>query len=341
MKDMPGGTYAHFTFLREDLLLFPKMRLNVLEISKIIAPTSDSVPYLKTLRTLHLPELSLSAILRFACRAEPNPQAIATEVQATAASSESSFCGRQNRMFRDDPTSSIIIFHILLHGMGPQHLNPLDSFVFITHRSSLLSLIAPEELAHPFLCVETTMTEKDMTWGEWDGEMKTRWFETEQGGMLSMRWITTTAGMKWVVMAEGTQTQAADAGTVTVRDFNPHQVDEVYKRIGDGPTKVARAAAHDEGTGMLGAEGQEGKRPVVLTKRVVKEKTVLNTNGFFTQPLVSGLPYVETVTGGMKGYDGVLMDEQRIIGVQARIFPARLFSRLSSSVNGPAYNTYT
>lgn len=122
-------------------------------------------------------------------------------------------------------------------------------------------------------------------------------------------------------MAEGKKHEVVDGGTVTLRDFNPHWVEKVHDRIGDRLEMIEREDDSDnEARGAAGVEGLKRAGPVMLTRRVVKEKSVLNTNGFFAQPLVSRLPFVETVTEGMEKYDGVLMDEQRIIGVQARIF---------------------
>lgn len=122
------------------------------------------------------------------------------------------------------------------------------------------------------------------------------------------------------MLAEGKKNEGTP---IIIRDFNPHRVDEVYEKIGEGeesvPWEGGRAACRLEGTSAMKEDGQNGTS-ATLTRKVVKEKTVLNSNGFFAHPLVSDLPYVETVVEGMVGYDGVLLDDQRIIGLHVSAF---------------------
>lgn len=154
---------------------------------------------------------------------------------------------------------------------------------------------------------EMRMRQNGLMWDQWDGERKTRWFGTEEEeGMFPMRWITTTAGMRWVTLSERTTHEAASKGAVTVRDFNPHQVEEVYLKIGGGVERLERLDGIDaeetcasDGMSLDGAAGQREKGPAMLTRRVVMESTVLSAEGFFAHPLISGLPYVETVTEEM------------------------------------------
>lgn len=258
----------HFTFLDDDTLVFPHMSQKTLEISKIIpSSNSEEAPELKTLYILKLPPMNRHAsIVRMSCRGEPTPMGRASTPAVRA---------RARRPFRDAPADAIIIFDLLVQDFSPLVLGHITAFCFVVHRRALLAHVRPAQL-------DVFATPDTVEWAAW-GPRATRWFD---GDELTMRWITTTAGQRYVSMA------AAELAPIRVRDFNPHAV----RRAGAG--------------------GEAVRLPSGNTLRVVTGSSVITSSDLFQDDLESALPYVETVTEAEYSYDGVLMDEERILGLK-------------------------
>jgi hypothetical protein len=113
-----------------------------------------------------------------------------------------------------------------------------------------------------------------------------------------MAWITTTTGQRIVTLEDRTPTP------IVVRDFNPYAV------------RAARALAAASG------ESQQGDWSVQLpngNRKTLRVKdSVLTAGLLFKEDVRSSLPYVETVTQREYHYDGVMMDDERILGVKVR-----------------------
>jgi hypothetical protein len=273
------------------LRLFPVPNLiqNTLEIVKIVIK-SDDIPCLVPLCELNLPPLTPRAsIVRLGCRAEPNP----TGPGPLAIPAPS------KRPFRDKAEDAIILFSVLIEDIqirpGQFHFPDTRPFSFIVHRRALLDHIpAALRSCAPFCSFPDPAPETlQVPWEAW-GASATRWFE---GDPASMRWITTTAGQRAVTMVDGASTP------IIVRDFNPYAVRSARAR--------AAAGGHSQQRCDWIEDLSNGN---VMTLKV--DDSVLAAGTVFNDDVRSSLPYVEVVTRAEYRYDGVLIDEERILGLK-------------------------
>jgi hypothetical protein len=298
LRSSEWGAYAYFTFLSQDTLVIPNLIQNTLEIVKIEIK-SDDIPCLVPLCVLNLPPLTRRAsIVRLGCRAEPNPTG--PDPLAVPAPSK--------RPFRDKAEDAIILFSVLIEDaqMHPGfHFPETRPFTFILHRRALFAHIpAAHRACAPFCSIpEPAPAAVQVPWEAW-GAATTRWFE---GDPASMRWITTTAGQRAVTMEDGVPTP------IIVRDFNPYAV------------RSARARASASGHSQQRCDWNEvlpnGNR---MTLKV--EDSVLYAGSVFKDDVRSSLPYVEIVTRAEYRYEGVLIDEERILGL--KVWPQKPQSSL-------------
>jgi hypothetical protein len=292
LRSSEWGAYAYFSFLTEDTLVIPNLIQNTLEIVKIVIK-NDDIPCLEPLCVLNLPPLTRRAsIVRLGCRAEPNP----TGAGPLAIPPPS------RRPFRDKAEDAIILFSVLIEEMqmhpGQFHFPETRPFTFILHRHALLAHIPAAHRACASFCStpEPSPATVQVPWEAW-GPAATRWFE---GDPASMRWITTTAGQRAVTMEDGAPTP------IIVRDFNPYAV------------RSTRARAS--------ASGGDSQQPSDWTKDLPNgnrmtlkvEDSVLDAGSVFKGDVRSSLPYVETVTRAEYRYEGVLIDEERILGLKVK-----------------------
>lgn len=297
LRSSEWGAYAYFSFLTQDTLVIPNLIQNTLEIVKIVVK-SDDIPCLVPLCVLNLPPLTRRAsIVRLGCRAEPNP----TGPGPLAIPAPSS------RPFRDKAEEAIILFSVLIEDIqihpGQFHFPDTRPFAFIVHRRALLDHIpAPHRACAPFCCstpepetapAPAPETAPHVPWDAW-GVAATRWFE---GDPASMRWITTTAGQRAVTMEDGASTP------IIVRDFNPYAVRSAQAR--------ATAAGHSQQQRDWIEHLPNGN---VMMLRV--DDSVLSAGSVFKDDVRSSLPYVEVVTRAEYRYQGVLIDEERILGLK-------------------------
>ncbi len=253
---------------------------------------SDDIPCLVPLCALNLPPLTRRAsIVRLGCRAEPNP----TGPGPLAIPAPS------NRPFRDKAEDAIILFSVLIEDIqihpGQFHFPDTRPFSFIVHRRALLDHIPTALRAcAPFSSIPDPAPETvQVPWEAW-GASATRWFE---GDPASMRWITTTAGQRAVTMEDG------DLTPIIVRDFNPYAVRSARAR--------AAAVGHLQQRCDWSEDLPNGN---VVTLKV--DDSVLAAGSVFKDDVRSSLPYVEVVTRAVYRYEGVLIDEERILGLKVR-----------------------
>ena len=113
-----------------------------------------------------------------------------------------------------------------------------------------------------------------------------------------MHHIATTAGQRAVMLEDQMPTR------IIVRDFNLYAV------------RAARALAS--------ASGQSQQRnwrkylPNGNRMSLEVEDSGFSAGSIFTEDVWSSLPYVEIVTQCEYQYDGVMMDDERILGFQVR-----------------------
>lgn len=270
--------------------MIPNLIQNTLELAKIVIDPDD-IPHLVPLSVLHLPPLTRRAsIIRLGCRAEPNPTGSGPLAMPPPSS----------RPFRDKPEDAIILFNVLIEDVhlhaGQFHFPETRPFTFIVHRRALLAHIPDAHREYlpfrPTLTPDPASSPAHVPWTTW-GVAATRWFE---GDPASMRWITTTAGQRSVTMEEGAPTP------ILVRDFNPYAV------------RAARARAIASGQSRRCNWGEELPNGNKMTLKV--EDSVLAAGSVFKEDVRSSLPYVEIVTQAEYRYEGVLIDEERILGLK-------------------------
>ena len=284
LRSSEWGAYAHFTFLSQDTLVIPNLIKNALELVKIVV-RSDDIPCLLPVCVLNLPPLTPRAsIVRLGCRAEPNPTGPGP--QAIPAPS--------NMPFRVKAEDAIMLFNVLIEDMqlDPEGFYSPQTrpFTFVVHRRALLDHIPP---AHRACATFYTTPEPapeivQVPWEAW-GVPATRWFDGDPG---SMRWITTAAGQRAVTMEDG------PSSPIIVRDFDPYAVRSAR----------ARAAA---GGGDWSEDLPNGN---VMKLKV--NDSVLAAGSVFKDDVRLSLPYVEVVTRAEYRYLGVLVDEERILGLK-------------------------
>jgi hypothetical protein len=166
------------------------------------------------------------------------------------------------------------------------------------HRHALLAHIpAAQRASEPFRIVssgKSVSAPVEVPWSTW-GVAATRWFESDPA---SVRWITTTAGQRAVAMEDTVPTP------IIVRDFNPYTVRAAR----------ARAVAKGQPQHRNWADPLPNGNWMALTV----EESVLPAGSAFKEDVRSALPYVETVTCNKYHYEGVLIDEERILGLRVR-----------------------
>ena len=277
--------------------MIPNLIENTLEIAKIVIKNED-IPCLVPLCVLNLPPLTRRAsIVRLGCRAEPNPTGLGP--LALPAPSK--------RPFRDKAEDAIILFSVLVEDMqlhpAQFHFPETRPFTFIVHRRALFAHIPDAHRdSAPFCSTpEPAPATVQVPWEAW-GPAATRWFE---GDPASMRWITTTAGQRAVTMEDGAPTP------IIVRDFNPYAVRSACA--------WALASGHSQDRDWS-KELPNGNQMLLKV-----EDSVLEAGSVFKDDVRSSLPYVEVVTRAEYQYEGVLIDEERILGLKVR--PPEISSR--------------
>jgi hypothetical protein len=113
-----------------------------------------------------------------------------------------------------------------------------------------------------------------------------------------MHHIATTAGQRAVMLEDRMPTP------IIVRDFNPYTV------------RAARALASADGRSQQ--ENWTKQLPNKNRMSLKVEDSGVSASSIFTEDVWSSLPYVEIVTQCEYQYDGVMMDDERILGFQVR-----------------------
>ena len=255
----------------------------------VVDKSDDNVPRLVPVCIPNPPPRAEHAsIIRLGCCAEPNPTGSGPGPLLIPAPTF--------RPFRDTAAKAIVLFNLLIEYMNihaAQFFHATRPFTFIVHRRALLSHIPRvQQACAPFHSVIGAAGAPPMVpWSAW-GVPITRWFESDQA---SIRWITTTAGQRAVTMEDRSPTP------IIVHDFNPYA--------------VRAALAREASQGWT----QECEKSRVLpngNRQTIKvEEDVIPAGSVFREDVRSALPYIETVTQTRYGYEGVLIDEERILGL--------------------------
>ncbi|KAK7047792.1 hypothetical protein VNI00_006120 [Paramarasmius palmivorus] len=277
--DGEPDTYGGIIFLSEHLILLPNTANNTLEIWRIPSPTED--PPTCPVRVLGLPVLNPGHLLRYiSCRSEPNPTAPGATLKS-------------DKPFHPSPEESIVLLHLRIHGQT--NITLITVFV---HRSSLLSLVVMDD----------DEREQRLAAGEHGMRVPVPWLAwappvaycMDCGGDLPSRWITTTCGQRFVMLPtddwELDVFGNREPAPLVVYDFGKGSVKKVE-------SEYERLSLEDK----LRYTGPVVRRAMSLPEESAK---------IFADPIESYLPFVETRTEQTYGFDGALMDDERIIGIK-------------------------
>jgi hypothetical protein len=277
-----NGTYHHFSALSQDTLVIPNLIQNTFEITRIVIDNDDT-PHFVLLCVLHLPPpIPGVSLFHLYCCAQPNP----------TGSGSPAIPFRSDRPFHDKAEDAIVIFYLSYE----VPLAERDWLTLIVHRSALLTHIpAGHRTCAPFCSAPEPMTARvEVPWSVW-GPPSTRLFIWNPS---PMHYIAATSGQR-AVMLEG-----RIPTPITVRDFNPYAV------------RAARALASANGKSL---QGNWSKRlPNGNRMSLIVKDSMLPAGSIFGENVWSSLPYVEIVTGGEYRYDGVMMDDERILCFKVR-----------------------
>jgi hypothetical protein len=116
---------------------------------------------------------------------------------------------------------------------------------------------------------------------------------------MELYWIATTAGQRAITLENRAPTP------IIMRDFNPYSV------------RVARASAIESGSSQEGNWSKQLLNGNRMTLQV--EDSVVAGGYIFEGDVRTSLPYVETVTQDEHDYEGIMMDDQRILGFKVRL----------------------
>ncbi|KAF9267047.1 hypothetical protein L218DRAFT_955523 [Marasmius fiardii PR-910] len=190
---------------------------------------------------------------------------------------------RSDAPFHPSPDDAIVLLHLRIHGMG--RISLLTVFV---HRSSLLKISEePQEL-------DVLDSVVSIPWSEWAPQIT---FCHDSSGDIPSRWITTTCGQRYVRLT--LDVEMIDIGDekiptkVRVLDF------------GAGNVRKVELAGNVDEDGPIVKRGPHHLPP--------------GFQSLFADDMVTYLPFVESRTKESYRFDGVLMDEERVIGIKTDV----------------------
>lgn len=128
-----------------------------------------------------------------------------------------------------------------------------------------------------------------LPWSSW-GPPITRWFLAD---VNSISWITTTVGQRGVLMG---QPYRARRRQYVILDFNPENLRRAeQKLLESGPISPSRI-------------------------QCVRNWQGLQTEGVYKDPVIGDLPFVVCVSENLHAWNGVLIDEDRVLGLMVCSF---------------------
>ncbi|KAL6299410.1 hypothetical protein BKA93DRAFT_829888 [Sparassis latifolia] len=292
--------YLAFVFLSRDVVALTNCTENSLELCYIGDTLSNDSPdpqRLETVCRLALPRLAPVAFIRqVLCRSEPNPSGC-----------DSTFGNNDGSPFRPDPKDSVVIFNFFIR-VG-EIVGRVYTLSLIMHRSALLAWLPPrppkvshsDAVSEDLLPGDTDDASRrglhaelsTVPWAVW-GPPATRWLN---GMSPNNRWITTTCGQRHVAVGHDMPFQ------ISILNFNQLSL---RRFIAQHPHSEALLSVTRERTEPTNGE-------TVLIHAVHEPSTLFLE--VFEEVVVSCLPYLSTTTIGEYDYANVLLDEDRIIGI--------------------------
>lgn len=293
--------------LSEEIILLIRLREPALELCRLVDIGDREKASLETVRILSLPELTISASLRWAtCFGEHPGHALFSRYRQHPPSHLQSFHSTNSdsdreagwssggppegrigprRRLRSVPRDGIISVVMQVNGLSG-YFRTID----LTVRCRTLL-----EFAHfntPAGHTAVTGADGELEWERW-GPVNTRILEHD-----SLTWGS-LVGERRATVGQVTPTR------ITMRDYNPFRVGRALEMLasrGAGP-------------------GKEVKLECGSVVKVVKEMSSYRGGEWFQDDIETGLPYVETVTPYF-GCEGIFMDEDNLLAeVRTEVSP--------------------
>jgi hypothetical protein len=217
-------------------------------------------------------------LLHIACRGEPNP-----------IGSGSQFAS--DKPFYQSAHEAIILFHVRVWlGVPVAHqqlgVEMTRTYTLFIHRKALCEIYERE-------CVEMDSKSRDsfggtddnnsisVPWSSW-GPPVTCWFPADNTN--STRWITTTAGQRGVLCGFHPEV----ACQYIVLDFNSETLRRAETLSLDASNRI----------------------------RCFRQWEPRQTEGLFKEPVRGELPFAICTSEGYYAWDGALIDEERVLGLE-------------------------
>jgi len=291
--------------LSEEIILLIRLREPALELCRLTNIGNREKASLETVRILSLPELTMSASLRWAtCFGEHPGHALFSKhrqqyppphrhlLLAAGSSSggretgSSSTSGQPEggigarRRLRSVPRDGVISVVMQLNGLSG-YFRTIDLTVRCRTLLEFAAINTPA--AGGGGAAETTATESTLEWEKW-GPANTRILEHD-----SLTWGSLVGERRATV-------GQALPSRITMRDYNPFRVRRALEMV------TSRGAG----------AGQEVTLECGSVVKVVKEMTSYCGGEWFCDDIETSLPYVETVAP-YPGCDGIFMDEDNLL----------------------------
>ncbi|PVF99238.1 hypothetical protein CPB86DRAFT_872718 [Serendipita vermifera] len=293
MVSRPSSRYDSFTFIAADTFVIPCAQTQTINVF-LFRPTpptelADRGPAIHHLCALKLPGLDPRAGYKYTsvtCQSQPTPPAQVFH------SSEAAF-QRPKKLFIPDSENGIILFtaHV------SQGSRSTDMQI-IAHRNALMSFIAPsqEKLGDPlpepwesYPTMPTAPWGPNIAFAEW--RAIARCLISPLMNSINTKWRYQVFGHRLVQLVHTTTPRE---GKIRVLDFNP--------------LFVQRPPLFPE-----------DYHPVVqgtVTRKIVTEVGTIPKGEIWSEDILSSLPYYEVTTKEMFPLAGVMVDDERIIGLR-------------------------
>ncbi|KAF9445403.1 hypothetical protein P691DRAFT_271106 [Macrolepiota fuliginosa MF-IS2] len=275
----PFDSYYYSLFLNTQVFLLPNKRTGELEYWRIPKNPSGITPH-QPFFVLSLPRLRPNnAFLGLSCRAEPNPGVHSCDA---------------SKPFYTDSRHAIAIF--IIRVQSSESAQPMTHFTLFIHRSSLLQCL---ERFSAFTSLDDRPT--PIPYEEW-GPPVCRWFNSDPTS-----WLATTFGQRYIAPPPRAATEWAP---LTLFDFN-------YS----GVAKALAAERRFAEARMLDEDGQSAdyspSSSRFRTKAVIQSLDPLDDpDHCFENTVYSYLPCTVRTSQGTHFFDGLLLDEENILGLR-------------------------
>ncbi|KAF8999823.1 hypothetical protein BDQ17DRAFT_1543475 [Cyathus striatus] len=143
----------------------------------------------------------------------------------------------------------------------------------------------------------------------------TRWLNSD---VLPTRWITTTCGQRCILIANQAVAQEGTRGFPwVVLDFNPSRIRRQLRkeaRRKRPPAEGVVGGGGDAGGGRWAAEQSDARTWIVSQAEEINSVDAFSVRSE-SEGIRTALPYVATASSESFNFEGVLMDEERILGI--------------------------